>query len=88
MAPFIVHNFKKKYFEWIQTYDDVSFIGPKCTDWHNQDFLRKSNKILIHFIIQNFQKSGSIVVRIYDFRDQNGSLVQTEKFSEKIAVFF
>ena len=87
MAPFIVHNLKKKYLEWIQTYDDVSFMGPKCTDWHNQGFFRKSNKILIHFIIQNFQKSGSIVVRIYYFRDQNGSLVQTEKFPEKIAVF-
>ena len=57
MALFIVHNLKKKYLELIQTYDDASFMGPKCPNWPKQEFILKIFVYLfVHFIIQNFQK--------------------------------
>ena len=58
--PFSLCTVLKKYLEWIQTYDDASFLGPKFPNWHKQEFFQKINIIriylLVPFIIQNFQK--------------------------------
>lgn len=65
LAPFVIHNLKISL-EWMQTYTDVSFWGPK---WHNRpdfgegggEFGETINIALIYlldpFIIQNIQNT-------------------------------
>ena len=45
LAPFIVQNFKK-VFQWIQSYDDVQFLGRKWPISPNENFFSE-NLIMI-----------------------------------------
>ena len=58
LALFIVQNLKK-FLQWIQSYEDASFLGPKWFTCPKQIFFLKNiNIILISllapFILQNF----------------------------------
>ena len=60
LALFIVQNLKK-FVQWIQSYEDAPFLGPKWSICPKQKFLEEIiNIILIYllapFIVQNFKK--------------------------------
>ena len=41
MALFIVQNLKK-FFQWIQSYEDAQFLGPKWPISPNENFFQKT----------------------------------------------
>ena len=96
LAPFIIHNLKISL-EWMQTYADVSFWGPK---WPNRPgFLggKTINIALIYlldpFIIQNIQNTfradselwGRVILGTKRLIDQNRKLL--EKSSIMLLVY-
>ena len=63
---FSLHKIKKKFLQWIQSYVDAPFLGPKWSICHKQIFFWKKiiNILFIYqqvpFIKQNFQKSFAV----------------------------
>ena len=59
LALFIVQNLKK-FLQWIQSYEDVPFLGPKSSICPKQIFWKIINITFIYllapFIVQNFKK--------------------------------
>ena len=62
LALFIVQNLKK-FFLWIQSYEDVQFLGPKWPISPNENFFRKpvNEPCFFHSSISTCQKSKSDV---------------------------
>ena len=61
IGPFHFAKFKKKLLQWIQSYEDVPFLGPKWSICPNEKLFWKIIKItliylLAPFIVQNFKK--------------------------------
>ena len=52
LAPFILQNFLKKFLERIQSYEDVSFLGPKFLV---QTIIITFIYLLALFIVQNLK---------------------------------
>ena len=49
VAPFILQNLKKKFFQWIQSYEDMQFLGPKGLISPNDNFfIKPANEPFIH----------------------------------------
>ena len=59
LAAFIVQNLKQ-FLQWIQSYEDVPFLGPKSSICPKQIFWKIINITFIYllapFIVQNFKK--------------------------------
>ena len=81
----IVQNFKK-FLQWIQSYDDAPFLGPKWSICSKQIIFQKNN-ILIYLLapfkfLRN-SSSGSRVMRMRKFWAQNGPFSQMIIFFRK-----
>ena len=79
----------KNTLTWIQSYDDVPFLGQKWSICPKQFFLKFNNTILIYLqallfckILKN-SSSGSRVMRMHHFWAQNGPFSQNEDFFKK-----
>ena len=81
----------KKLFQWIQSYEDALFLGPKWSICPQFFFLKIINISLIYllalFIVQNFKKNSSCryrVMRVCNFWAQNGPYPEMRNFSENM----
>ena len=60
LAPFVVQNFEK-FFQSIQSYDDVQFLDPKWLIFPNENFFRKpvNEPCFCHSCLSTCQKTKS-----------------------------
>ena len=90
LAFFTVQNYSK-FLQWIQSYEDAPFLGPKWSICPKQIFFGKIiNIILIYllvpFIGQNLKKNcsnGYRVMRMSNFWAHNGLFLQMRIFFRK-----
>ena len=89
LALFIVQNFKK-FLQWIQSYEDAPFLGPKWSICPNffcgkllKSFLSTYLPISLGKILKNYS-SWSRVTWKCDFWAQNGPFPQMRIFSENL----
>ena len=54
LATFIRQNFKKKFLEPIQSYEDVLFLGPKCSICPKEKFYGTNDYYYFHLPIGTF----------------------------------
>ena len=61
MSPFQCAKFLKKFFQQIQSYEDVQFLGPKWPISPNENFFRKpvNEPCFFHSCLSTCQKSKS-----------------------------
>ena len=86
--PFPLGKIFKKILQWILSYEDAPFLGPKWSICPKQFLFRKIlNIILIYllarFIVQNFKKNpsrGSRIMRMCNFWTQIGPFPQIRNF--------
>ena len=61
ISPFHWAKFKKKPFQWIQSYEDIQFLGIKWPICPNDNFFRKpvNEPCFFHSCLSTYQKSKS-----------------------------
>ena len=77
----------RKFFELIQSYDNVPFLGSKWPICPEQKFFGTNHYYYFHlpigpFIVKNLKKSRSRVMRMHHFWAKNGPFAQNNLFWE------
>ena len=81
LALFIVQNLKK-FFLWIQSYEDVQFLGPKWPISPNENFFRKpvNEPCFFHSCLSTCQKSKpdiNLLVKYWRLKNTEISLAES-----------
>ena len=82
LAHFIEQNVKKKFFQWIQSYEDVQLLGPKCPISLNEKFFQKTcyEPCFFHLCLSTCQKLKSdinLLVKYWRLKNTEISLAET-----------
>ena len=88
LVLFIVQNLKK-FLQWIPSYADVLFLGPKWSIYPQTIFLGEIINIIFIYLlapstVQNLKKFFQRIQRMCNFWAQNGPFSQTRIFSENL----